>query len=142
MKKNLKKIIIIAMLFSSVICFFPKNVALPKYDEVVINVLKREPNNERTMELTEQETMELYAILEDTKGIYIPEAFARVTNRGRTMYGISIDTKKESSASDVRVCMLIGSNGQPEHTNYRYTQKNSYRFIINADDLADFLKDL
>ena len=63
MKKNLKKIIIMIFFFSSVICFVPKKVELPDYDEIVISVLKREPNNEILIELTEREKAELYVLL-------------------------------------------------------------------------------
>lgn len=143
MKKNLKKIIIMIFFFSSVICFVPKKVELPDYDEIVISVLKREPNNEILIELTEREKAELYVLLEDVKGIYMPEVFAGyIINRGGTMYEISISTKKEGSDCDLSFCILIGSRGQPEHTSYRYILKDSYKFIINADDLADFLKSL
>ncbi len=143
MKKNLKKIIIMIFFFSSVICFVPKKVELPDYDEIVISVLKREPNNEILIELTEREKAELYVLLEDVKGIYMPEVFAGyIINRGGTMYEISISTKKEGSDCDLSFCILIGSRGQPEHASYRYILKDSYKFIINADDLADFLKSL
>ena len=129
--------------FSSVICFVPKKVELPDYDEIVISVLKREPNNEILIELTEREKAELYVLLEDVKGIYMPEVFAGyIINRGGTMYEISISTKKEGSDCDLSFCILIGSRGQPEHASYRYILKDSYKFIINADDLADFLKSL
>lgn len=143
MRKNLKKIIIMIFFFSSVICFVPKKVELPDYDEIVISVLKREPNNEILIELTEREKAELYVLLEDVKGIYMPEVFAGyIINRGGTMYEISINTKKEGSDCDLRFCILIGFRGQPEHASYRYLLKGSYKFIINADDLADFLKSL
>ena len=143
MKKNLKKIIIMIFFFSSVICFVPKKVELPDYDEIVISVLKREPNNEILIELTEREKAELYVLLEDVKGIYMPEVIAgNIINRGGTMYEISISTKKEGSDCDLSFCILIGSRGQPEHASYRYILKDSYKFIINADDLADFLKSL
>ncbi len=142
MEKNLKKLIIMIILFFSVICFVPKEVELPDYDEVVISVLKREPNNEKLMKLTEQEKAELYVLLEDVKGIYMPEVFAEYINRGRTSFEISINAKKGGGDCDLRFCILIGFKGQPEHANYRYILKDSYRFIINADDLTDFLKNL
>lgn len=142
MKKNLKKIIVMIFFFFSIICFVPKKVELPDYDEIVISVLKREPNNEILMELAEQEKAELYALLEDIKGIYMPEVFAgSIMSRGRTIYEISINTKKGNNDC-VRFCILIGVKGQPEHANYRYFLKDSYKFIINADDLANFLKSL
>ena len=129
--------------FCFVICFVPKKVELPDYDEIVISVLKREPNNEILIELTDREKAELYVLLEDIKGIYMPEVFAGyIINRGGTMYEISIDTKKEGSDCNLRFCIIIGFRGQPEHASYRYLLKGSYKFIINADDLADFLKSL
>lgn len=142
MARNLKKLIIIVILFFSIICFIPRKVELPDYDDVVISVLKREPNNEMLMELTEQEKTELYVLLDNVKGIYMPEMFAEYINQGRISYEISISTKNGSSNDDLRFCILIGFNGQVDHASYRYILKSSYKFIINADDLANFLKNL
>ena len=80
MARNLKKLIIIVILFFSIICFIPRKVELPDYDDVVISVLKREPNNEMLMELTEQEKTELYVLLDNVKGIYMPEMFVEYIN--------------------------------------------------------------
>ena len=130
------------ILFFSVICFVPRKAELPDYDETVISVLKREPNNETLMELTEQEKTELYVLLDNVKGIYIPEIFAEYINRGRTSYEISISSKNICSNCELRFCILIGFNGQVDHASYRNILKRSYKFIVNADNLADFLKNL
>ena len=63
-------------------------------------------------------------------------------NRGRTSYGISISSKNVCSNCELRFCILIGFNGQVDHASYRNILKRSYKFIVNADNLADFLKNL
>ena len=63
-------------------------------------------------------------------------------NRGRTSYGISISSKNVCSNCELRFCILIGFNGQVDHASYRNILKRPYKFIVNADNLADFLKNL
>ena len=76
--KKYGKILIITttILLSSIAYFLPKNITLPAYNEVVINITKREAESENIIELTEQEKKELYSILRDIKGIYMPNIFA------------------------------------------------------------------
>lgn len=137
-----KKTVILAILFFSAVCFFPRKAALPDYEEAAVTVLKRGPGGDISMELTEQEKTELYAILGNIKGIYLPKLFAEYTSLGRTSYEISIDSEKTDNVHDFRFYILIGLKGQAEHASFRDITENSCRSIINADDLADFLKEL
>lgn len=138
MKK--KSIITIIILFASIIvynCFIPTNIALPDYNETVINITKREPSGDTTIELTEQEKKELYSILKDIKSIYMPNIIAGYSAHGRTSYEISIYSK--TKGDDYRFFVLFDYDNQPL-ASVRNNLKDSYRKIINDDNLVDFLK--
>lgn len=138
MKK--KSIITIIILFASIIvytCFIPTNIALPDYNETVINITKREPSGDTTIELNEQEKKELYSILKDIKGTYMPNIIAGYSAHGRTSYEISIYSK--TKGDDFRFFVLFDYDNQPL-ASVRNNLKDSYRKIINDDNLVDFLK--
>ncbi len=142
MEKYKKIFLIMIVLCFSAVCFAPGKAALPKYENAVINVLKRGPDGDMPLELTEQENAELYAILGDIKGIYLPKLFAEYNYHGRTGYEISIDSEKAGDTSDVRFHIMIGLKGQPEHANFYYAGKDSFRSIVNPNDLTEYLKKL
>ena len=146
MKK--KSIISMIILFASIIVytsFVPKNIALPDYNDAVINIIKRVPSadttieSDTTIELTEQEKKEFYSILKDIKGIYMPKIIAEYTSHGRTSYEISIYSK--SKGDDYRFFVLFDYDNQPL-ARVRNNLKDSYRKIINSDNLVGFLRTL
>lgn len=140
MKK--KSIITMIILFAAIVvytCFVPKNIALPDYNDAVINIIKRVPSADTTIELTEQEKKELYSILKDIKGIYMPKIIAGYNSHGRTSYEISIYSKIKGD--DYRFFVLFDYDNQPL-ASVRNNLKDSYRKIINDDYLVDFLETL
>lgn len=140
MKKYQKKfMIIIIILFFTMICFVLKNIALPAYHDAVINITKREASGDISIELTEQEKKELYAILRDIKGIYMPSMFGEYLAHGRTIYEISIYSK--TKGDDFRFVILFDYDNQPR-VSVKNILKDSYKKIINSEDLVDFLKAL
>lgn len=125
-------------MFASIIvytCFVPKNIALPDYNEAVIN----EPSGDTTIELTEQEKKELYSILKDIKSIYVPNIIAGYSAHGRTSYEITIYSK--TKGDDYRFFILFDYDNQPL-ASVRNNIKDSYRKIINDNYLVDFLETL
>lgn len=142
MDKYKKIFIIMIILCFSAVCFIPRKTALPEYDNAVISVLKRGLDGDITLELAEQEKAELYAILGDIKGVCLPKLFAEYQNQGRTSYEISIDSENTGDTPNVRFRILTGLKGQPEHVSFYYAGKDSFRSIVNPDDLTEYLKKL
>ncbi len=65
MKKHHKKwCIAMILLFIFLVCFFPRRITLPAYDDAVINMTKREANDDKAIILTEPQKKELYTILQ------------------------------------------------------------------------------
>lgn len=119
--------------------FFSKNLALPAYDDAVINIIKRESSGDTSITLTEQEKKELYSILRDIKCIYMPSVFGGYVAYGRTIYEIRIYSK--TKGDDFRFVILFDDDNQP-HISVKNNLKHSYKKIINSTDLVDFLKKL
>ncbi len=139
MKKHHKKWCIAIILLSFfLVCFFPRRITLPAYDDAVINITKRESSGDSSITLTEQENKALYTILQNVKGISMPSIFGKYIAHGRTIYEVGIYSK--TKGIDVRFTLLFDYDNRPLVS--VKNSKHTYQKIINGDDLVDFVQAL